>query len=102
MQKSVSIGDIFCSSWGYDQTNVDFYQVVDVMNSFAKLRPIKSKYASGDGWTGSVIPVKDDFSGDSFRKKIQDSGTGDVGFRISSFEWARRWDVQPQSYTAYA
>lgn len=24
----VKVGDIFCSSWGYEQTNVDFYQVI--------------------------------------------------------------------------
>lgn len=24
----VKVGDIFCSSWGYEQTNVDFFQVI--------------------------------------------------------------------------
>lgn len=26
----VSVGDVFASSWGYEQTNVSFYQVVSV------------------------------------------------------------------------
>ncbi|MGO0395287.1 hypothetical protein ACTMMD_09570 [Escherichia coli] len=27
---TVSVGDIFVSSWGYEQTNVTFYQVLSV------------------------------------------------------------------------
>jgi hypothetical protein len=25
---TVSVGDVFASSWGYEQTNVGFYQVI--------------------------------------------------------------------------
>ena len=28
LQEFVSIGDVFYSSWGYDQTNIDYYKVV--------------------------------------------------------------------------
>ena len=27
----VEVGDVFCMSWGYDQTNVDFFQVVELV-----------------------------------------------------------------------
>ncbi len=27
---TISVGDIFVSSWGYEQTNVTFYQVLSV------------------------------------------------------------------------
>ncbi|EIE8009597.1 hypothetical protein LDW55_003780, partial [Escherichia coli] len=27
---TVSVGDVFVSSWGYEQTNVNFYQVISV------------------------------------------------------------------------
>ena len=27
---TVSVGDVFVSSWGYEQTNVTFYQVLSV------------------------------------------------------------------------
>src|SRR5438552_359421 len=30
---AVNVGDFFVSSWGYDQTNVDFYRVVEVSKS---------------------------------------------------------------------
>lgn len=34
------VGDIIYDSWGYDQTNIDFYQVVAVTAKFVTVRPI--------------------------------------------------------------
>jgi hypothetical protein len=36
----IQIGDIFCASWGYDQTNVDFYEVVRKTAKMIELREI--------------------------------------------------------------
>ena len=36
-------GDIFVSSWGYDQTNVDFHEVVKVAAKTVTLIPIERK-----------------------------------------------------------
>ena len=33
----VKVNDIFYSSWGYDQTNIDFYQVIDVLPNSVKV-----------------------------------------------------------------
>lgn len=33
MTPTVELGQVFSYSWGYDQTNVDFYQVVKVGKS---------------------------------------------------------------------
>lgn len=37
---TVKVGDLFHTSWGYDQTNVEFFQVVDVKGKYAVLREI--------------------------------------------------------------
>lgn len=29
----LKVGDIFYSSWGYDQTNIDFYKVLEITKS---------------------------------------------------------------------
>ena len=39
--KPVEVGDIFERSWGYDQTNVDFYKVVGLTKSGKSARVIK-------------------------------------------------------------
>ena len=36
-------GDVFVSSWGYEQTNVDFYEVVKVTAKTVMLIPIERK-----------------------------------------------------------
>jgi len=47
----VKIGSVFCMSWGYDQTNVDYFQVVRLTPKGAVLREIASKKVPGtDGF----------------------------------------------------
>lgn len=67
------VGTIVVNSWGYDQTNVDYYQVVKVTNKTATLREISSKTVDGsDGFMCCrVVPVKDSFIGEEFIKRIQ-------------------------------
>lgn len=47
IQHSAKLGDIFCHSWGYDQTNIDFYEVVEVLPSSVRTRRIASKEVDG-------------------------------------------------------
>lgn len=56
-------GAIFCNSWGYDQTNVDYYQVVKRTNATVWLRPIGQEMVEGSEQSLSehVRPVKDAF-----------------------------------------
>lgn len=70
---TVSVGDIFVNSWGYDQTNVDYYQVVEVKGRTATLVEIDSESVAGsDGFMSCrVKPVKDSFRGVRFNKRIQ-------------------------------
>ena len=34
---TVNVGDIYVCSWGYDQTNIDYYKVVNVKNKTVNL-----------------------------------------------------------------
>ncbi|EAT0477748.1 MULTISPECIES: hypothetical protein [Enterobacteriaceae] len=56
----ISLGDIFVSIWGYEQTNVHFYQVVGVAGkSTVKLREVESR---------EVPDHKDAYSGEKYAK----------------------------------
>lgn len=61
----VQIGDIFCNSWGYDQTNVDYYQVTAKSNRSVTIREIGCKSVPGSGvshgMADRVVPSKDAF-----------------------------------------
>lgn len=57
------LGDILHHSWGYDQTNCDFYQVVGVKKASVVLRPIGARTVEGsEGFMScSLMPEKDAF-----------------------------------------
>jgi hypothetical protein len=45
----VKVGDFFSCSWGYDQTNVDFYEVVGLTAKSVKLIPAASAQVDDQG-----------------------------------------------------
>ncbi len=56
------IGDIIYNSWGYEQTNVDFYEVVDTTKNTVTLKAIHSKEVEQLGWASNKVePVKGNF-----------------------------------------
>lgn len=71
---TVEIGDIFEGSWGYDQTNVDFYEVVGFTPSgkSVRLRPIRKVTVPGsEGFMSRrVTPALGEFCGEEFTKLI--------------------------------
>lgn len=97
-------GAILYSSWGYDQTNIDFYRVERVKNGWAVLQEIaKSETSDGPGtMTGRVVPVDPQKPvGDPFRRKIGEC-MGQPCLKICSYEYAYPWDGRPKAVSHYA
>lgn len=69
---SVRVGDVFASCWGYEQTNVNFYQVVAVRGKkTAVLREIRGNtIASEDRMIGEKSPLLDHFIDEPIVKRI--------------------------------
>jgi hypothetical protein len=67
---NVQIGDVFRCSWGYDQTNIDFYQVTQVKGSFVHIRPIAQMSEETLSMQGECVPMINEFIGDEMRKKV--------------------------------
>lgn len=62
--EGVRVGDLFYGSWGYEQTNVDFFQVVALRAKHtAVLRRIAGDYIGGFSMSGNVRPCRDAFTG---------------------------------------
>lgn len=69
---SIVAGDIFYTSWGYDQTNVDFYQVTAIIGSqMVKVREVGKKIVKSDGYSEEVVPASDHFVGSEKRIRVQ-------------------------------
>lgn len=69
---NVKEGDIYVASWGWEQTNVDAYQVVAKKGASVVLREIALESIEGsEGFMSDrVRPVKDAFIGEEFKKRI--------------------------------
>ncbi len=106
--KAPKIGDILRCSWGYDQTNVDWYEVIAVTKASVRIRAIASKCVEDHGPTTMVVPVpgsfldpgngwkKDDavYSEKGATKRFRPSGDG-YAVRIESYSSAYLWDGKP-------
>ncbi len=99
-------GVIITFSWGYEQTNIDFFKIIERKGDFVTLVPMTSVQVPRpmDPWaTGHVIPgvVKDGEK--PFRRKVHKGRDGrEIGIAIRSYGWASKWDGEPENYTAYA
>lgn len=85
---TVSIGDVFASSWGYEQTNVSFYQVLSVHGKKTVIvREISANSEFTDSMGGFKIPVLNDFIGEPLKRQIKDFGDK-LAIQIEVFETA--------------
>lgn len=97
-KNKIEVGTILYSSWGYDQTNIDFYQVIENKNETVFIRPIASKNVRDAGFMSNyVAPIKDRFIGDPMKKRI---GCG--GIRLKSYSCAWLWEREEILETHYA
>jgi len=60
---TTKLGDILYRTWGYDQTNVDFYQVVRKTVSRLVIRKIGNSTTETGFMCGMTAPVRDSFKG---------------------------------------
>jgi hypothetical protein len=55
------VGDFLYSSWGYEQTNREFYQVIEVGNNSLKIQEV-AQNRTRDGYdSGHCSPIRDSF-----------------------------------------
>jgi len=68
-----TVGTILCNSWGYEQTNIDYYQVTKCSKSGAtvEVRPIASKHIANTGFMSDTVgPNPGAFTGEAFKKRV--------------------------------
>lgn len=124
----VKVGDFFCSSWGYDQTNIDFYKVVGLTPSGKSVRVQKwtSKLAPGTASGGpqeyvvpgdspatytdwsEVTPEMDYWEREEHKvtrevpvetKRLKVGGYRAASFTVNSYSGAYLWDGKPEYQT---
>jgi hypothetical protein len=96
---TLTVGNILVSSWGYDQTNIDFYKVVALHGKKSiSIVPIESLSNYNSMYmTGTKIPDPDSKQGE-VKKGIY----GLYGIKLESYSRAVLWNGKPQNYSSYA
>jgi len=96
---TLKVGDVLYTSWGYDQTNIDFYKVVKLVGKTSvKLCKMTNQYYESDcRASDKVVPGDVKENAKPFLKRVNGK---DNHVNISSFEFARVWDGKAKYQTA--
>jgi len=85
MPVTVNVGDVFKSSWGYEQTNIDYYEVTKIVSpTMIEVTPIWANKTETQWLAGQCTPDKGNFKGEPMRKKVQ-GYMGKPYFKIASY-----------------
>lgn len=105
-QHDFQVGDVLNTCWGYEQTNREFYEVVEVRGKHVVLREIAQERTE-DGWCrGKTVPMVGQYIGEPIKRLA-----GRYGVKIDDVRRASRSDtevvagvrvVKPIYWTAYA
>lgn len=94
----IKVGDIVYTSWGYDQTNIDFYQVVGQSGKVTfELQGVGQKIDNSNDYADYVVPDTTNKIGETFKKRLGKWGS----FKIEDFARASLWDGKPKYQTSF-
>lgn len=95
----MQVNDILVSSWGFDQTNIDFYKVVKVSGSFVTVVLLESEIIETRAdFTGLAMPIIDSEKGTKLRRKVNCIG----GIQVRDYAYAKLWDGKAKTFSTYA
>ena len=98
-----ALGDIVYNSWGYEQTNIEFYQVIKITNKTIEVREVAQETEPGSlmshGMADNRLPRKDEFiKEETYKLRVKSEG------RLSnpeSFYYFNKWDGRPKYCSWY-
>lgn len=95
---NVKVWDVFKSSYGYDMTINEFYQVTDIKGKKVTVRRIWTKTTYWDDWfTGNQKPVLNKFIGDAESYIISPCGW----IKVSDYRHAFKCNPDSEHYFNY-
>jgi hypothetical protein len=102
-KKEIANGTILRNAWGWEQTTVDFYEVVASSASFVTVRKLK-KIECSDGpqtMTAKVQPAIGQYAGEATKRLKKHELHGRMLFKLD-YGHAEVWSGKPQQESSYA
>lgn len=98
------VGDILVSSWGYEQTNIDYYRVLKVTKASVVIARLNSVSKRTD-WGGGTKTPGSELIGANETHRFKLGTTWDkqptYSVKLNSYSYASLWDGSAQSFTDY-
>lgn len=93
-----AVGDILSGSWGYEQTNVEFYQVVEVPSAnYVMIRELAHVSSGETGYmTGTCMPDPGNYVGEAIRRKVNQGSV-----KINSSVYLSTWTGSALRWSSY-
>lgn len=68
---TLQVGDVLVASWGYEQTNIDWYEVIELKGRhYVVLRELKVKTVETGWLRGKSVPLPGEYCGDPLRRRV--------------------------------
>lgn len=98
------LGDIIVNTWGYEQTNVNFYQVVRLTAKKIFIKEICKNYTETGFMSGNSTPIPNKFktNGDECQLGMRKYGDKVFLTHPKKYFYFRVWDGQPEYESHYA
>lgn len=108
--RGMDVGDVLRSTWGYDQTNVDYYEVTKLVGNknMVEIRPICAESKEDVGWMrGTCVPVPGKYKGEPMLKVARNGSVSLTSYSSASkikpiAEVAGKRLYATDNWTAYA
>lgn len=101
----LKVGSILYTSWGYDQTNVEFFEVVALPSrSAVELVELQQERTATGDMQGKAVPLPGQRKEGAtvLRRLVRPGYENRAMVRLESFRIAGEWDGQPKAWTSYA
>jgi len=96
------VGDILVSSWGYEQTNIDFYRVLRVTKASVTVA-LLSSISDRTNWGGGTKTPGTEAIGSPkthrFNLRKTWDGKESYSIKLNSYSYASLWEGNPRSFT---
>lgn len=95
----IEVGHVFATSWGYEQTNVEFFEVTRLIGkNTVELREVGQVTTETGMTSGRTMPRLGHYTGEAFERRVSMS-YGNPSVRIHSSANGHLWNGKPKSYS---
>lgn len=91
-------GQILACSWGYEQTNINFYLILERKGDFVTIVEIGQHRKETGFMSGEAMPDRSRIIGEPMRRKITQYAT----INLASYKYCALWEGKPMYWSSYA